>query len=238
MDTNTLSEKDLVLVTGFGPFGAHSVNASWEAVKLLPALGLDEEFKIRLVIREIPVEYDYIQENIPKLWDTFKPKLTVHVGVSGVTSEVCLEQQGFNSGYNKPDVKNKTPLLLNSRLDQELLNNSLCKDGVCVKGGPQCIVSDINMGLVCEELNSNSELVSCVSRDPGRYLCDFTYYSSLHIDQSRTAFIHVPPLDKPYSAQQLAQMLKLAIRSMLSQVRSNDSLLLTGQLESIADNML
>ena len=33
----------------------------------------------------------------------------VHTGVSSVASELTLEQQGHNKGYNKPDVECKYP---------------------------------------------------------------------------------------------------------------------------------
>ena len=69
------SDRDVVVITGFGPFGAHTVNASMEAVKLLPTLGLEKELNITLVIKEIPVEYDYVKNNILKIWQLYKPKV-------------------------------------------------------------------------------------------------------------------------------------------------------------------
>lgn len=70
-----LSSKDTVLVTGFGPFGVHEVNASIESVKLLHSLNVEHELGIRLVTQEIPVIYEFVQTNIPKLWDAYKPKV-------------------------------------------------------------------------------------------------------------------------------------------------------------------
>ena len=34
-----------ILVTGYGPFGDHKINASWEAVKKLPDLWNDSQYK-------------------------------------------------------------------------------------------------------------------------------------------------------------------------------------------------
>ena len=53
-------EQDRVLVTGFGPFGVHKVNASWVAVQELEALGLDDPF-VDLVVEEISVDYEYVK---------------------------------------------------------------------------------------------------------------------------------------------------------------------------------
>lgn len=64
---------DTVIVTGFGPFGDHKINASWETVKLLPSLNIEEEFGVKLIIHEIPVTYDYIAENVPILWKEHNP---------------------------------------------------------------------------------------------------------------------------------------------------------------------
>jgi pyroglutamyl-peptidase len=76
MGSNSVANtKDVVLVTGFGPFGEHKINASWESVKLLPGTDIEKELGIQLVTVEIPVEYSYVQQNIPALWDVYKPQV-------------------------------------------------------------------------------------------------------------------------------------------------------------------
>ena len=50
---------------------------------------------------------------------------------------------------------------------------------------------------------------------PGRYLCDYTYYTSLYLGRGHSAFIHVPPLGKPYSSQDLGRALQAAVQEML-----------------------
>lgn len=60
-----------------------------------------------------------------------------------------------------------------------------------------------------------------VLRLPGRYLCDYTYYTSLHLGQGRSAFIHVPPLGKPYNSQDLGRALQAAILEMLKLLETN-----------------
>lgn len=63
---------EVVLVTGFGPFREHNVNASWEAVKLLP--DKIDEFHIKK--QEIPVTYYDVEKNIPNLWKELNPSVS------------------------------------------------------------------------------------------------------------------------------------------------------------------
>uniref|UniRef100_A0A8C9BIA9 Pyroglutamyl-peptidase I n=1 Tax=Phocoena sinus TaxID=42100 RepID=A0A8C9BIA9_PHOSS len=62
-----------VVVTGFGPFGEHAVNASWIAVQELEKLGLGDS--VDLHVYEIPVEYKTVQRLIPALWEKHSPQI-------------------------------------------------------------------------------------------------------------------------------------------------------------------
>lgn len=102
-------------------------------------------------------------------------------------------------------------------------------------GADECKRSGLDMTAVCSALNNSSEndVTAVVSMDPGRYsnrlvyhalydypryLCDFIYYTSLNQNAGCSAFVHVPPLDKPYSAAQLGRALRAAVRAMLAQL--------------------
>lgn len=68
MENNKKKRK--VLVTGFGPFNEHTINASWQAVSILPELNFQD---IELIIEEIPVKYKDVDNRIAELWDTHNP---------------------------------------------------------------------------------------------------------------------------------------------------------------------
>ncbi|KAM6990354.1 pyroglutamyl-peptidase 1-like isoform 1-T2 [Tautogolabrus adspersus] len=192
-----MASKNKVIVTGFEPFGEHAVNSSWVAVQELEKLGLGGA--VDLHVCEVPVEYQAVQSLLPSLWSEHQPQLVVHVGVSGLATTVTLEQCGHNKGYKRRDNCCFSP-------------TSQC----CMEDGPDCIHSVLDMETVCKRVNSTGRGVTfSVSKDAGRYLCDYTYYTSLHLGQGRSAFIHVPPLGKPYSSQELGRALQAVVQEML-----------------------
>lgn len=67
-----------VLVTGFGPFGVHNVNISWEIAKILPSLKL-ESHGISLILQEIPVAYSAVNEQVPLLWKKHQPRVNSRI---------------------------------------------------------------------------------------------------------------------------------------------------------------
>lgn len=180
------------------------MNASWIAVQELEKLGLGDS--VDLHVYEIPVEYKTVQRLIPALWEKHSPQLVVHVGVSGMATTVTLEKCGHNKGYKGLDNRHFCP-------------GSQC----CVEDGPESIDSVIDMDAVCERLTSlGLDVTVTISQDAGRYLCDFTYYTSLYQGHGRSAFVHVPPLGKPYNADQLGRALRVIIAEMLGVLEQSD----------------
>ncbi|RXM94750.1 Pyroglutamyl-peptidase 1 [Acipenser ruthenus] len=116
-----------------------------------------------------------------------------------MATTVTLEKCGHNHGYKGLD------------------NCSFCPGSqCCVEGGPDCIDSVIDMDSVCKRVAASGLGVAVsVSKDAGRYLCDFTYYTSLYLSHGRSAFIHVPPLGKPYTGEDLGRALQAIVREML-----------------------
>ncbi|EDO36383.1 predicted protein [Nematostella vectensis] len=194
-------QKPTVLVTGFGPFGQVKVNSSMLAVKALKSSDLSE--KVNLVTEEIPVIYDFVKNHIPMLWEHYKPKLCVHVGVHSLSETVVLETCARNDGYQSlQDVEGK-------------FHESDC----CIPGASDVIHTPLNLESVSEEVNTSG--CPCkinLSNDAGRYLCDFIYYTSLYHGDSPTVFIHLPPVEGPYSKEEMAETLRLLINSMLKQL--------------------
>lgn len=88
---------------------------------------------MKLVVQEIPVDYEFVQQNVPRVWtggdegDGNGVLALVHVGVSGIASKITIETQvghperldyasplGFslqahNSGYLRNDINGKCP---------------------------------------------------------------------------------------------------------------------------------
>ena len=205
MDETKAQEGKRILVTGFGPFGKHHVNASWVAVKQMESLWEERGAELKphtLQTREIPVEYDYVQQHLPHVYEECSPDLCVHVGVSPYVI-IKLERHGRNTPYIHPDNRGTSPVTFR-----------------CVDVGPDVIATKFNLERVCENLtNVNGNDVSFgVSQDAGRYLCDFIYYKSLHMGKCPVVFVHVPDLDQPYSREQLGRALRDLLEVLLAEM--------------------
>ena len=99
--------KRKIVVTGFGPFAGHDINASWETVKLIPGLWDHEEFDV--IIDEIPVSYEFVKSQVTQKWADHCPVFYVHIGVSHMAKIVTLETLAHNKCYDKPDIYGTCP---------------------------------------------------------------------------------------------------------------------------------
>jgi hypothetical protein len=71
--------EDLIVVTGYGQFAGHEVNASGEAVKLLPDDVKIEDKKYKIVKIHLSVEYEEVDRAVLEIWK-MRPRLVVHCG--------------------------------------------------------------------------------------------------------------------------------------------------------------
>ena len=59
----------------------------------------------------------------------------------------------------------------------------------------ECCSSDLNIELLCSDLQHQHFNVT-ISTDPGRYLCNYVYFSSLvDLQQKTCVFVHVPRVE-------------------------------------------
>nr|XP_023423265.1 LOW QUALITY PROTEIN: pyroglutamyl-peptidase 1-like protein [Cavia porcellus] len=163
-------------------------------------LGLGPDMQVELRTLQLPVDYREVKQKIVRIWKDFQPQLAVHVGVDTSAKAIFLEQCGKNCGYRDGDIRGFRP-----------------EGGVCLPGGPEVIVSKISMKMICKCIAIEDVEVT-FSGDAGRYVCDYTYYLSLHHGNGHAALIHVPPLSHWFPASLLGKALQAIIREMLEQV--------------------
>ncbi|XP_054715033.1 pyroglutamyl-peptidase 1-like [Uloborus diversus] len=192
------SKVPTVLVTGFGPFRNHTRNSSWLTVQELVKIPITG---YRIIAKELPVEYDTVSKEVPHLWKEYNPKLVVHCGMSEQAKCLVLETKAHNKNYLCGDIKGELPA-----------QNCSCSDG------PEILSTSIDVDKVVCDIDSTNVCVKAQkSEDAGMYLCEFIFYTSLRINRN-TAFVHIPPVDEPYSVKDMAKTLEVIIRSMLKQV--------------------
>lgn len=77
---------------------------------------------------------------------------------------------------------------------------------VCLKQSGRCrgLQTELNVDKISRKLNSSHADMFESSCEVGRYLCAYIYLKSLDIDNKRSLFVHVPCLNKPFSAQEIS----------------------------------
>uniref|UniRef100_A0A5F7ZMR7 Pyroglutamyl-peptidase I like n=1 Tax=Macaca mulatta TaxID=9544 RepID=A0A5F7ZMR7_MACMU len=165
----------------------------------LSKLGLGNDTVVQLRTLELPVDYREAKQRVTGIWEDHQPQLVVHVGMDTCAKAIILEQSGKNQGYQDTDIRGFRP-----------------EGGVCLPGGPDMLESGVCMKAVCKHV-AVEDVEVLFSRDAGRYVCDYTYYLSLHHGKGCAALIHVPPLSRGLPASLLGRALQVIIQEMLEE---------------------
>lgn len=173
-----------LLVTGFGPFSACSVNSSWLLAQEVRALFTKSRPDVAVVAVEMPVEYSAVAERVPALWESERPDLVIHLGYYGSGRALRLERCARNSPYCERDNCDKTC--------EEALGQTVCHADAELDACYKCGLDlDSAVDAVKKEF-PDGQVEFVMSDDAGLYLCEFIYCVSLRRDPSRCVFIHVP----------------------------------------------
>lgn len=182
----------VILMTGFEPFGGRSINSSWESVSKLDGAELIEGFKIVAV--QLPVNWDRADDILREAIDLYQPILVINVG-QGVHQSISLELNAKNHNGTIPDNA-----------------SSLADSEVISEKGPDTYISDLELDLMLDALIETS-IPARISTSAGSYLCNFvSYHSYDYLSEvnpaARTFFVHVPPVDSAAERTQISIIIK------------------------------
>jgi pyroglutamyl-peptidase len=187
------------LITGFGPFPGAPFNPSAALARALarrqrPALaGIERSTHV------FATTYASVDRDLPKLFAQ-KPDIVLMFGVAGRRRQLCIETRARNAvSLLFPDAGGHRP-----------------RHGVIKLRGPATLTGNAPFARLAGAAGKQARL----SRDAGRYLCNYVYWRAL--EQVRgtrplVQFVHIPPVStKPRPRRRsnrpptLAQLLKPA----------------------------
>ena len=163
-----------ILITAFGSFLKNNINSSLECMNELPSSIDDAEiFKY-----ELPVSYIGAQMKLLALIEEKDPDLVISLGLAGSRDYISLENRAYNLMDSKsPD--NDGNIFINKKIDENEKNY---------------IISQLDLAKIQSNLNTKYSFIK-ISNDPGRYVCNTVYFTSLSIQNKnnlKSIFIHLP----------------------------------------------
>lgn len=171
---------DVVLVTGFEPFGGEAINPSWEVARALDGRRIAGR---RLAARLLPCTFagaltalDRALHGLPS-----PPRLVLALGLAGSRSAFSIERVAINViDARIPDNAGAQPV-----------------DEPVVPGGPAAYFSRLPIKAIATGLQQ-AGLPAEVSQTAGTFVCNQLFYGLMHRLQAmpalRGGFIHLPPL--------------------------------------------
>jgi pyroglutamyl-peptidase len=168
--------EQVLLITGFDPFGGDSINPSWEAVKRLP----DRIGNWKLCKLEIPTVFGLAAQTVLEKAQEVAPAAILCLGVAAGRSAVTPERIGINVRSARiPDNRGNQP-----------------KEEPVIPGGGDGLFSTMHVSAMAAAIEAMG-LPGAVSNTAGTFVCNDTLYTLLHHYQGtgvKVGFLHVPQL--------------------------------------------
>lgn len=168
--------EQVLLITGFDPFGGATVNPSWEAVERLP----ERIGNWKLCKLQIPTVFGLAAKTVLEKAQEVTPGAILCLGVAVGRSAVTPERIGINVRSARiPDNRGNQP-----------------SEEPVIPGGPDGLFSTMNVSAMAAAIEKLG-LPGTVSNTAGTFVCNDTLYALLHHYRNssvKVGFIHVPQL--------------------------------------------
>ena len=194
-----------VLITGFGRFPGAPFNPSGPLALAVAKRRRPAFANVRRVVHIFETSYVAVDRDLPKLMAKHKPDIVLMFGLAARTPFIRIETRARNAMSTLfPDVSGFRPI------DRRIAAGK--PDG---RGGapfPRLLRAARASGARTR-----------LSRDAGRYLCNYVYWRTLEKSRSGTLaqFVHIPPVS---SAQRRPRGKRRATHAAL--VRAGEAILL------------
>ena len=177
-------------MTGFEPFGAHSVNPTEGLAKAVDGRRVGDFAVMGTVL---PVHHADTASRLGALLAETNPEAILHLGLAAGRARVALERIAINA------------------MDYEVPDNAgyRASGEPCIPGGPAAYFSTLPLPTIVKALVAEG-IPAYTSNTAGTYLCNQTLYWTLHAVRNmprppRVGFIHFPLLPAMVAATGLEQ---------------------------------
>ena len=170
------SPDDVVLVTGFEPFGGESSNPSWEICRLLPRM----IGHTRIETCRVPCEFRRAIEVVAAAIERERPRIVLCLGQAGGRERLSVERIGINvEDARIPDNAGEQPV-----------------DEPIAASGPAGYFATVPVKAMVRAMRE-AGVPAEVSNTAGTYVCNHLLYGVLHYlaasgSTARAGFVHVP----------------------------------------------
>jgi pyroglutamyl-peptidase len=169
-----------VLLTGFGPFPGAPFNPSAALATALARRRRPALAGIERAAHVLATTYASVDRDLPKLLARQKPDIVLMFGLAGRRSQLCIETRARNAvSLLSPDADGHRP-----------------QRGVIALGGPAARQGNAPFASLAGATRA-SPRPARLSRDAGRYLCNYAYWRALERARGGRPlmqFVHVPPV--------------------------------------------
>jgi pyroglutamyl-peptidase len=168
-----------VLLIGFGPFPGAPFNPSAALVKALARRRRPAFAELKLTTHVFATTYCAVDRDLPKLFAE-KPDIVLMFGLAGRRRALCIETRARNAvSLLFPDAGGFCP-----------------QRGDILPGGPTAVDGAAPFADLLGAIRG-STMPARLSRDAGRYLCNYAYWHALtraRDDRPLVQFVHIPPV--------------------------------------------